>query len=144
MSDVILAAIDLNHPRQSHRILQKAWATAQTDGVGLAVISVLPDFGMTLVGPWFKEGAAEAAFKSAGEALHATVIEALGAEADAKVKHILRQGTAYQEILKAVTKLSPSLVVMGAHRPELKDYMIGPNSARVVRHANCSVLILRD
>jgi nucleotide-binding universal stress UspA family protein len=144
MTQTILAAIDLNHPDQSRKILLKAWELAQTDGNNLAVISVLPDFGMTLIGPWFKEGAAEAAFTAAGEALHATVIDALGPEADAQVKHILRQGTAYQEILKAVTKLSPSLVVMGAHRPELKDYMIGPNSARVVRHANCSVLILRD
>ncbi len=33
---------------------------------------------------------------------------------------------------------------IGSHRPELKDYLLGPNAARVVRHANCSVLVVRD
>lgn len=33
---------------------------------------------------------------------------------------------------------------MAAHRPALKDYLLGPNAARVVRHSNCSVLVVRD
>ncbi len=34
-------------------------------------------------------------------------------------------------------------VVMGAHRPSLADYLLGPNSARVARHAGCSVTVVR-
>ena len=37
----------------------------------------------------------------------------------------------------------PDLIVMASHRPELKDYLIGPNAARVVRHADCSVQVVR-
>ena len=36
------------------------------------------------------------------------------------------------------------LIIMASHRPELQDYLLGPNAARVVRHANCSVLVVRD
>ena len=36
------------------------------------------------------------------------------------------------------------LIVMASHRPELKDFLLGPNAARVVRHANCSVLVVRE
>ena len=33
---------------------------------------------------------------------------------------------------------------MAAHRPSLADYLLGPNTARVGRHAQCSVQVLRD
>jgi hypothetical protein len=35
------------------------------------------------------------------------------------------------------------LVVVGSHRPAMKDYLLGTNAARVVRHARCSVLVAR-
>ncbi|MCP3869045.1 MAG: universal stress protein, partial [Gammaproteobacteria bacterium] len=28
-------------------------------------------------------------------------------------------------------------------RPELKDFLLGPNAAKVVRHAECPVLVIR-
>ncbi|MBT6187404.1 MAG: universal stress protein, partial [Rhodospirillales bacterium] len=31
-----------------------------------------------------------------------------------------------------------------SHRPALKDYLLGPNAAQVVRHADVSVLVVRD
>ncbi|MEP3300223.1 MAG: universal stress protein, partial [Pseudoruegeria sp.] len=35
------------------------------------------------------------------------------------------------------------LIVIGAHRPDFKDYLLGPNAARVVRHSECSVYVVR-
>jgi nucleotide-binding universal stress UspA family protein len=35
------------------------------------------------------------------------------------------------------------LVVVGSHRPTMKDYLLGTNAARVIRHARCSVLVPR-
>ncbi|HJO73056.1 MAG TPA: universal stress protein [Rhodospirillales bacterium] len=37
-----------------------------------------------------------------------------------------------------------SLIVMASTQPEHQDYFLGPNAARVVRHAKCSVLVVRD
>jgi nucleotide-binding universal stress UspA family protein len=36
------------------------------------------------------------------------------------------------------------LVVTGSHRPAMKDYLLGTNAARVLRHARCSVLVARE
>jgi nucleotide-binding universal stress UspA family protein len=33
---------------------------------------------------------------------------------------------------------------MGSHRPELSDYLLGPNAGKVVRHAKCSVMVVRE
>ena len=63
---------------------------------------------------------------------------------DIKVQHIIGQGTVYEVILKMAKKTKCDLIVIGAHRPELKDYLLGPNAARVVRHADCSVMVVRE
>ena len=57
---------------------------------------------------------------------------------------VVRVGNVYEEILKLADEISCDLIVMASHRPELKDYLLGPNAARVVRHANCSVLVVWD
>ncbi len=35
------------------------------------------------------------------------------------------------------------LIIMASHKPELMDYLIGSTAARVVRHAKCSVMVIR-
>lgn len=144
MSNFVLAAIDLQHPEHHAAILSKAARMAEMDSARIAVVTVVPDFGMSIVGSFFEEGAAQAAMNTAAETLHEVVAKALGTDASAQVKHIVRSGTAYEQILETATELEPELIVMGAHRPDLKDYLLGPNAARVVRHSNCSVLVLRD
>lgn len=34
-------------------------------------------------------------------------------------------------------------IIMGSHKPDLSDYFLGSTAARVVRHAHCSVIVLR-
>ena len=50
----------------------------------------------------------------------------------------------YAEILGVAEGAEADLAVIGSHRPATKDYMLGTNAARVVRHARCSVLVARE
>ena len=50
----------------------------------------------------------------------------------------------YAEILAVAEQAEADLVVVGSHRPAMKDYLLGTNAAPVVRHARCSVLVARD
>ncbi len=63
---------------------------------------------------------------------------------DVSVQHIVGEGTVYEVILDMAEKVEADLIVMASHRPELQDYLLGPNAARVVRHAKCSVLVVRE
>ena len=56
---------------------------------------------------------------------------------------VVENGTVYREIVEAAKDLSIDHIIMGAHRPSLADYLLGPNSARVARHASCSVTVVR-
>ena len=57
---------------------------------------------------------------------------------------VVENGTVYKEIVEAAKDLNIDQVVMGANRPSLSDFLLGPNSARVARHAGCSVTVVRD
>ena len=56
---------------------------------------------------------------------------------------VVENGTVYREIVEAAKDLNIEQIVMGAHRPSLADFLLGPNSARVARHAGCSVTVVR-
>ncbi len=62
---------------------------------------------------------------------------------DVAVSYRVAQGAVYKEILSCVKDIGADLVVMSSHRPEAADFLLGPNSARVVRHSPCSVWVVR-
>jgi nucleotide-binding universal stress UspA family protein len=143
MTKHVLCAIDLTHKRESEeKLLLQAADLAKHYGATLSVVTVVPDYGMSIVGSYFKEGTLKAAAEAANEKLHALVAETL--PDFGHVQHIVEVGTVYERILDAANRSKADLVVLGAHKPDLIDKLQGPNSARVARHAPCSVLVVRQ
>jgi len=68
---------------------------------------------------------------------------ALGAERNKEVRHVVATGRVYAEILKIADVDNADLIVIGAQTPDLADFLLGPNSARIVRHAKTSVYVVR-
>ena len=52
-------------------------------------------------------------------------------------------GSIGAQIRRAATEVGADLIVMASHRPEMRDYLIGPNAGYVAQNATCSVLVLR-
>lgn len=64
---------------------------------------------------------------------------------DLQPKLVVTHGESiYTEILGIAEEAGVDLIVVGSHRPAMKDYLLGTNAGRVVRHATCSVLVARD
>lgn len=143
MTKTVLCAVDVNRPDDEIRVLTTAHKLAIAEDAQLDVITVIPDYGMSVVGGFFKEDRTKEAKAHARELLKALVTKAIGSEADAVARHIVGVGSAYHEILLTAEKDNADFIVLGAHRPDLKDYLLGPNAARVVRHAKCSVFVVR-
>ncbi len=55
----------------------------------------------------------------------------------------LREGNPANEILALAEEIGADCIVIASHRPGFGDYLIGSTAARVVRHARCSVMVLR-
>ncbi len=143
MTQTVLCAIDINRGEEEAKVLQQAKKLADLDGASLDVITVVPDFGATVVGAYFKDHHVKTARDSASSALNALATNILGAEANKDIRHLVAVGSVYEEVLKAATLSGCDLIVIGAHRPDFKDYLLGPNAARVVRHSTCSVYVVR-
>lgn len=143
MTQTILCAVDINRPQDEHVVVQKAARLAAAEGAQLDVITVMPDFGMTVIGAYFQDHQVESATEKANELLRKLTKDALGDNKGTKVRHIVTTGTVYEEVLRAAKINKADLIVIGANNPDLKDYLLGPNAARVVRHSNCSVYVVR-
>ena len=86
-------------------------------------MSVLPDFGMPVVGSFFPEDFERKALDQAKKRLQEL---AKGWKLKGLDVHLhMCHGTIYEEILKAAKSVGADLIVITSHRPELKDYLLG-------------------
>jgi universal stress protein F len=56
---------------------------------------------------------------------------------------VVRCGHSYKTILEVAKESQAELIIIASHRPGLTDYFLGSTAAKVVRHATCSVLVIR-
>ncbi|WP_417210025.1 universal stress protein [Antarctobacter sp.] len=135
----ILLAVDMNDTAGSARVAEYGAALARMCDAEVHVISVVPNMGFALVGSAFGGDFAGTMMEETRVALHKWVDEVLGIAAHLHID----QGTVYDKIIRTAEAIDAEAIVVGAHRPELRDYLVGPNAARVVRHARQSVLVVR-
>ena len=138
----ILVPVDLSDKHSWRKALPTAIALCQTFQAKLHVIAVVPEFGLPLVGQFFPEGYEDKLRQQAARQLKALVAEQVPDEVPSR--RIVAEGRIYREILKAAQTIRADLIVMGSHHPELRDYLLGPNADKVVRHADCSVMVVRE
>ncbi|WP_299625170.1 universal stress protein [uncultured Tateyamaria sp.] len=141
MTQHILCAVDLTHLKDARHLLIEASNLAEFYGATLSVVTVLPDYNSSWVGSFFKEGTLKEAAEAANDSLHALVKDALPDRT--QVQHIVEIGVVYEQVLRAIKESNADLVIVGAHKPDMADKILGPNSARIARLAPVSTLVLR-
>ena len=137
----ILLPIDLEH-ESTEKAVPVAVNLCQLTGANLHVLAVLPDVGMSIVSQYFPKDYEKKALAEALERCRAFVKQRV--PDGIQVRHVVGSGTVYAVILNTAEKVKADLIVMWSHRPELKQFLLGPHAAHVVRHAHCSVLVVRD
>ena len=76
-------------------------------------------------------------------------VKALGGKVTAitvvpmKAATIARHGTIYDEVLDVAEEIGADQIIMTAHRPNVSEYLLGNNADKIIRHAKCSVNVLR-
>ncbi len=138
----ILLPVDLGDPGSSEMALSVAVELSRGAGARLQVLTVVPGFSMSIISQYFHEDFEKKS--QAGAAQQLTDYIGANISSDIATQAIVANGTIYEEILRVAAKTGCDLIVVASHRPALKDYLLGPNASRVVRHANCSVLVVRD
>ena len=146
-----LAAIDLAEEESWENILRTAVDIATgVEGARIFLVTVIPGIPAGLDARYAIRGEMHG---SADYPLQEWKDEATKRLGEIAAEHIpkelragvvVRNGTVYREIVEAAKDLDIRQIVMGAHRPSLADFLLGPNSDRVARHAGCTVTVVRD
>lgn len=137
----ILIPVDLSVESSWKKPFPVAMALARLFSARLHVMTVIREIDAMFAGRYFA-GSYQQLMDETARRLAALVAQNIPGEigATSSVGH----GNIYDEILRVAQSLQVDLIVMASHRPEMKDYLLGANAARVVRHARCSVFVVRD
>jgi nucleotide-binding universal stress UspA family protein len=132
----ILVPVDLAYEDKAGPMIEQAGKLADKDTklILLNVVDSLPSF----VTAQLPDGAQERARLHAEKSLK-KIAKTAGLKADVE----LRTGAAPAGILDVAKDRDAGLILVGSHKPGMQDYLLGSTAARVVRHARCSVLVLR-
>jgi nucleotide-binding universal stress UspA family protein len=68
-------------------------------------------------------------------------IKKSGVDAEVEVRH---DGSSYHNIIESAKEHKADLILINSHTPRLQDYLLGSTASKVVRHAQCSVLVDRE
>ncbi len=132
----IIVAVDLSHGDAGKAMIDKARQLLDDGGV-IRLLHVLEDVPSYIVAELPRD-------LNDRRQAEAKVELALLTEGIAgSVESEIRTGAPASQILQCAEDVGADLVMIASHRPGLSDYFIGSTAARVVRHAQCSVLIAR-
>ncbi len=137
----ILVAVDPAETDFAKPALAKAVQLSKDHGAVLRLVSVMP-FVQGYVSEFLPPDFDEKALGDTRARLEG-IARDLGLPGD-KVSCEVRSGGVYHEVLEAATAFQADLIVISSHHPGLATYLIGSNAANIVRHADCSVLVVRE
>jgi len=132
----IVVAVDLSHGEAGKALMAKAINLLDQGGV-IHLLHVLEDVPSYIAAELPRDLGDRRQAEAKVEL--AVLIEDNGVSVETEV----RTGAAASQILQSSEDNGADLIMIASHRPGLSDYFIGSTAARVVRHAQCSVLISR-
>ena len=136
MPKTIIVPIDVGHPDKAPEMLAIARKLGGDDA-RIVLINVVIDVPV-YVAVELPGGLIEKAKENARSEL-TKIAGAAGVEAEIEV----RNGQAATAILAAASEKHADVIIIASHHPDLSDYFLGSTAARVVRHASCSVHVMR-
>jgi nucleotide-binding universal stress UspA family protein len=57
---------------------------------------------------------------------------------------VVRIGAVYPELLAEAEEWPADLIIVGAHKRSMATYLLGSSAAAIVRHASCTVMVVRS
>lgn len=136
MYKTIIVAVDIGHGELGKELLGKAVQLLDKGGK-IRLLHVLEEI------PAYVAAEMPADLKDRRQAEARMELKSLAQSVDAPAEVEVRTGAASGQILQCAEDNDADLIMIASHRPGLSDYFIGSTAARVVRHAQTSVLISR-
>ena len=136
MYNTILIPVESSHIAESAATIElaKTYAAGDSKIVLLNVFEEIPKWASTNL----PKDLIDNSIQAIQEEMNA-VTEA----ADANIETRIRVGHSYKTILEVAEETDADLIMVASHQPGVQDFFLGSTAAKVVRHARCSVLVIR-
>ena len=137
----ILVPIDVDRPIAAKAVYDCAATIAKPFGAEIKLISVMPGFGMPIVGSFISDRVRKEAVEHFRDELQAFV----SANCDESVTFHIRSGKNYEEVVKMAKKWDADLIIVYHNRyRDINEAFSHTCAKHVYRDAPCSVLRLRN
>lgn len=138
----ILFPVDMDNQEFAEKALNVAIGQAQENGASIHVVTVIPGFGMQMVGSFFPEDAMQKAMAAVDQKLKDYVKKKIPAGIHASSKAL--QGKAHKEILRESKEVGADLIVIPSHNYKKVDRaLLGSCTSRVVERSKVSVMVIK-
>ena len=136
MYKTILVPVDMSHIEAGKSMIDVARKQGDKDTriILLHVIEDIPNWVAAEIPAGILEHSQQSTHKE---------LQAIANAASVKAEVEIRPGHPYKTILDKATEVEADLIIIASHKPGLQDYFLGSTAAKVVRHARCSVLVVR-
>ena len=142
MFSKILIPVDLENELFAEKAMAVAVQQAIDSNAELHVVTVIPGFGMSMVGSFFPEDAMEKALTAVTKKLKQYVNTKI--PKSIKVSAKVLQGKAHKEILKESKAVGADLIVIPSHNVTRVDkVLLGSTTSKVVERAKVSVMVIK-
>jgi len=137
----ILFPVDLEHTAEAETALKIAIEEAGRSKAKLTIMTAAPGFGMPIVASYFDENAVSEALKEVARHLKKYVDDNVPDDIDSNA--VVVEGHPGELILKQAQKDAIDLIVIPAQHSKIENLFLGSVAAQVVRHATCTVTVVK-
>ncbi len=138
----VVIPVDLSDKHSLEAIFPAALNFVNAFGSKLHLIHIMPDFGMKMVEEYlprhWRSDQKQKYTKVFGEIIKKYIPEGVD------VSFHIGRGAIYDQVINYSEEVGSDLIIISAVRPQLKDYMLGPNASKIVRHSSISVMVVRE
>ncbi|MEC8082729.1 MAG: universal stress protein [Pseudomonadota bacterium] len=139
MNNKVLVAIDIYEEKTAQKLLEYATQVLHPEGE-LTIVNVLDlNLNSSMIDRFYdvKREYVDSTQKRILRLVKQCV------PSDIQYSISVLNGKAYDEILELAEKSGVDMILVGAYRQVMRDYLLGNTATKVVRHAKCSVTVLR-
>lgn len=137
MYKTVIVPVDLSHAKRLQPMVSAARQLSAEDAE-ILLVNVIEDI------PAYVKSQVPASIREERDEEVRKHLKQIAKENGLGENIMVRTGHAATEILAAAKEKKADLIVIASHKPGFGDFLIGSTAARVVRHAACTVHVVRE
>jgi universal stress protein F len=142
MFDNIVIPVDLSDKQSIEAVFPPALKFVNSFNSKMHLVYIMPDFGIKIVEDYLPRNWMKDQKNKYNNLFQRIINKCIPKTVD--VESFIGRGAIYDQILNYSNKVNADLIILSAIKPQLRDYMLGPNASKIVRHSSISVMVIRN